>query len=164
MQIGDEVEVFFIIFENSSNPSSISCIRLSVNTAKKLSKIIKLNSYILSETALHFYDNLDPFFSRQKEAKFLIRCGDLSIIQIDQSIEIDTHNHRCSWIYRFIDFIVFIKDRVLLTAKYRFFCSLRTADAFPVVVSLPPRNSVCEPERQNDFRDVNLMLAHQIKG
>ena len=48
---------------------------------------------------------------------------------IDQSIEIDTHNYRCSFnielsIYRFIDFIVFIKDRVLLTlinAKYRFF-------------------------------------------
>ena len=52
---------------------------------------------------------------------------------IDQSIEIDTHNYCCSfefiflnfyWIYRFIDFIVFIKDRVLLTlinAKYRFF-------------------------------------------
>ena len=29
--------------------------------------------------------------------------------------------------------------------------SLRTADAFPVVDSLPPKNSVCEPERQNDF-------------
>ena len=28
------------------------------------------------------------------------------------------------------------------------------ADAFPVVASLPPKNSVCEPERQNDFRDV----------
>ena len=32
--------------------------------------------------------------------------------------------------------------------------SLRTADAFSVVASLPPKNSVCEPERQNDFRDV----------
>ena len=32
--------------------------------------------------------------------------------------------------------------------------SLRTADAFPVAASLPPKNSVCEPERQNDFRDV----------
>ena len=32
--------------------------------------------------------------------------------------------------------------------------SLRTADAFPVVASLPPKNSVCVPERQNDFRDV----------
>ena len=30
-------------------------------------------------------------------------------------------------------------------------CSLRTADAFPAVASLPPKNSVCEPERQNDF-------------
>ena len=40
-------------------------------------------------------------------------------------------------------------------------------DAFPVVASLPPKNSVCEPEQQNDFRDVKpfvLMLAHQIKG
>ena len=32
--------------------------------------------------------------------------------------------------------------------------SLRAADAFPVVTSLPPKNSVCEPKRQNDFRDV----------
>ena len=32
--------------------------------------------------------------------------------------------------------------------------SLRTADAFPVVASLPPKNNVCEPERQNDFRDM----------
>ena len=32
--------------------------------------------------------------------------------------------------------------------------SLRSADAFPVVASLPPKNSVCKPERQNDFRDV----------
>ena len=32
--------------------------------------------------------------------------------------------------------------------------SLRTADAFPVVASLPSKNCVCEPERQNDFRDV----------
>ena len=45
--------------------------------------------------------------------------------------------------------------------------SLRTADAFPVVTSLPPKNSICEPERQNDFRDVKpfvWMLANQIKG
>ena len=44
--------------------------------------------------------------------------------------------------------------------------SLRTADAFPVVASLPPKNSVCELERQNDFHDVKsivLMLANQIK-
>ena len=34
------------------------------------------------------------------------------------------------------------------------FGSLRTADAFPVVASLPPKNNVCEPERQSDFRDV----------
>ena len=40
-------------------------------------------------------------------------------------------------------------------------------DAFPVVASLPPKNSVCEPELQNDFRDVKpfvLMMANQIKG
>ena len=44
--------------------------------------------------------------------------------------------------------------------------SLRTGDAFRVVASLPPKNSVCEPERQNDFRDVKpfvLMLASRIK-
>ena len=40
-------------------------------------------------------------------------------------------------------------------------------DAFPVVASLPPKNSVCEPELQNDFCDVKpfvLMMANQIKG
>ena len=45
--------------------------------------------------------------------------------------------------------------------------SLRTADVFPVVASLLPKINVCEPERQNDFRDVEpfvLMLANQIKG
>ena len=45
--------------------------------------------------------------------------------------------------------------------------SLRTVDAFPVVASLPPKNSVCEPKRQNDFRDVKpfvFMLANQIEG
>ena len=45
--------------------------------------------------------------------------------------------------------------------------SLRTTDVFPVVASLPPKNSVSKPERQNDFRDVKpfvLMLANQIKG
>ena len=36
--------------------------------------------------------------------------------------------------------------------------SLRSADAFPVVASLPPKNSVCEPEQQNDFHDVNLLF------
>ena len=29
--------------------------------------------------------------------------------------------------------------------------SLRTADVFPVVASLPPKNNACEPERQNNF-------------
>ena len=45
--------------------------------------------------------------------------------------------------------------------------SLRTADVFSVVASLPPKKNVCEPERQNDFRDVKpfvSMLANQIKG
>ena len=32
--------------------------------------------------------------------------------------------------------------------------SLRTADVFPVVASLPPKNNVCESEQRNDFRDV----------
>ena len=45
--------------------------------------------------------------------------------------------------------------------------SLRTADLVPVVSSLPPKNNVCEPERQNDIRDVKAFvssLANQIKG
>ena len=43
----------------------------------------------------------------------------------------------------------------------------RTADVFPVVASLPPKNNVCEPEWQNNFCDVKpfaLMLANQNKG
>ena len=31
--------------------------------------------------------------------------------------------------------------------------SLRTADVFPVVASLPPKNNACEPDRQIDFRE-----------
>ena len=45
--------------------------------------------------------------------------------------------------------------------------SLWTADVFPVIASLPPKNDVCELERQNYFRDVKpfvLSLANQIKG
>ena len=38
--------------------------------------------------------------------------------------------------------------------------SLRTADAFPVVASLPPKNSVCDLELQNDFRDVISFLLY----
>ena len=47
-----------------------------------------------------------------------------------------------------------------------FCCGLRTADAFLVVASLSPKNSVCEPERQSDSRAVKpfvLMLTNQIK-
>ena len=36
--------------------------------------------------------------------------------------------------------------------------SLRSADVFPVLASLPPKTNVCEPEQQNDFRDVNLLF------
>ena len=32
--------------------------------------------------------------------------------------------------------------------------TLRTAGELPVVASLPAKNNVCEPERQNNFRDV----------
>ena len=55
--------------------------------------------------------------------------------------------------------------RRLVTSQLQI--SLRTADVFPVVTSLPPKINVGEPERQNDFRDVEpfvLMLASQIKG
>ena len=49
-----------------------------------------------------------------------------------------------------------VAHKVLVGESARFHLggSLRTADAFPVVASLPLKNSVCEPERQNDFRDV----------
>ena len=53
------------------------------------------------------------------------------------------------------------------TRRLRVWTSLRTADVFPVVVSLPPKNNVCEPERQNDFHGVKpfvLVLANEIKG
>lgn len=46
------------------------------------------------------------------------------------------------------------------------FCFSLIADVFPVVAFLPPKNSACEPEQQNDFHDVELfvlMLANQIK-
>ena len=45
--------------------------------------------------------------------------------------------------------------------------SLRTTDVFPVVASFPPKNNVCEHERQNDFPHVKpfvLMFTNQIKG
>ena len=32
--------------------------------------------------------------------------------------------------------------------------SLRTGGVFLVVASLPPKNNVCEPKRQNDFCDI----------
>ena len=56
------------------------------------------------------------------------------------------------------------------SGPYRTFLSqpsLRTADVVPVVASLPPKINVCEPERQNDIRDVNAFvssLANRIKG
>ena len=56
------------------------------------------------------------------------------------------------------------------SGQYRTFLSqpsLRTADVFPVVASLPPKNNVCEPERQNYIRDLKAFassLANQIKG
>ena len=56
------------------------------------------------------------------------------------------------------------------SGQYRTFLSqpsLRTADVFPVVASLPPKNNVCQPERQNDIRDVKAFvssLTNQIKG
>ena len=40
--------------------------------------------------------------------------------------------------------------RSLVKLRFR----LRTADVFPVVASLPSKINVCEPERQDDFRDV----------
>ena len=46
--------------------------------------------------------------------------------------------------------------------------SLRTADIFPVIASLPPKYNVCEPEQQNNFHDektftANHSLALKIK-
>ena len=58
-----------------------------------------------------------------------------------------------------------VHSRRYIILRNRRAYSLRTADAFPVVASLPPKNS--EPERQNYFRVVKpfvLMLANQIKG
>ena len=43
----------------------------------------------------------------------------------------------------------------LMSAKRRLGCkecSLRTADVFPVVTSLPSKNNVCKPERQKRFQ------------
>ena len=41
----------------------------------------------------------------------------------------------------------------------RFILSLQTADVFPVA-SLPPKSDICEPEQQNDFRDVKPFLGN----
>ena len=57
-----------------------------------------------------------------------------------------------------------IRTKRIRDIKYGLFykANLRTADVFPVVVSLPSKNNICEHERQNDFRDVRpfvLMFA-----
>ena len=42
--------------------------------------------------------------------------------------------------------------KLLLLLSFFFdLSSLPTADVFPVVASLPPKNNACEPERQNNF-------------
>ena len=44
--------------------------------------------------------------------------------------------------------------KLLLLLSFFFdLSSLRTADVFPVVASLPPKNNACEPDRQIDFRE-----------
>jgi len=48
------------------------------------------------------------------------------------------------------------KSDVYVVNCSRLSSSLQTADVFPVVASLPPKNNVCEPQRQNDFREVEL--------
>ena len=58
---------------------------------------------------------------------------------------------------RFVCFSGFVQ---LFTFLSKF--SLRTADTFPVVASLPSKNSVCEPERQNDFREIKPFFVLPI--
>ena len=41
--------------------------------------------------------------------------------------------------------------------------SLRTADAFPVVASLPPKNSVCDLELQNDVTSFLFLFTRPMK-
>ena len=44
--------------------------------------------------------------------------------------------------------------KLLLLLSFFFdLSSLRTADVFPVVASLPSKNNACEPDRQIDFRE-----------
>ena len=46
---------------------------------------------------------------------------------------------------------------LLLLSFFFHLSSLRTADVFPVVASLPPKNNACEPparERSNDLKYV----------
>ena len=57
------------------------------------------------------------------------------------------HRSKFKWLGDFEELKLFVDGYLKIT-------SLRSADAFPVVASLPPKNSVCEPERQSDFRDV----------
>ena len=55
-----------------------------------------------------------------------------------------------AWVFGIIRCNVLVDILVKCQSRY----SLRSADTFPVVASLPPKNSVCEPEQQNDFHDV----------
>ena len=55
-------------------------------------------------------------------------------------------------------FLVLNMVRIFLTFKSQQLLACEAPDAFPVVASLPQKNSVCEPERQNDFSDVKPLV------
>ena len=65
-----------------------------------------------------------------------------------------------SWLNLVFVMVLVLKSKALSIVVKEMYkkVSLRSADVFPVVASLPPKNNVCEPEQQNDFRDVNLLF------
>ena len=97
MQIGDEVEVF-ITFENSSNPSSISSIRLSATLVYLRRRYIFM---ILS--APFFPDKKKPNSSLWGPIKSLTTVVTDIGKPFDKSITIDYSNLNVNRFYRSID-------------------------------------------------------------
>ena len=93
-------------------------------------------------------------FDQRKQFKFITKCDGI-ITNCDSLVY-----YKVQWtVITNCDSLFITKcDTVHYKLRHWGFTSLRTADAFPVVASLPPKNSVCETERHNDFRDVNLLF------
>ena len=62
--------------------------------------------------------------------------------------------------------VAFVDEGVEVELWFCYLCvlspSLRSADAFPVVACLPPKNSVCEPEQRNDSMTWTFLANHNL--